>query len=56
MSEEKSIKCVSDDCGHIEPAKGDERMSGNYFGGKRAVRGQGYMVMCSKCGCQTELI
>ena len=45
------IKCVDKDCGHKEPASGDERM---YKG--RAVTGQGYMVLCQICNCQTILI
>ncbi len=50
------IKCVNKDCGHEEPVIGDEWMHKNSSGIKRAVRGQGYNVLCSICNCQTILI
>ncbi len=50
------IKCVNEDCGYEEPARGDERMLRTTFGIKRAVTGQGYMVLCPICNCQTILI
>ncbi len=50
------IKCVNEDCGHVEPASGREWMYKTASGVKRAVTGQGYMVLCSVCNCQTILI
>ena len=48
------IKCVGKDCGYEEPARGDEWMLKTTI--KRAVRGQGEMVLCSICNSQTILI
>ncbi len=50
------IKCVNEDCGHEELARGDEQMLKTIFGIRRAVTGQGYMVLCPICNCQTILI
>lgn len=50
------IKCVNEDCGHKEPARGDEWMYRTALGIKRAVTGQGQMVLCSICNCRTILI
>ena len=50
------IKCVNKDCGQIEPTRGDEWMYKTTSGAKRAVRGQGDMILCSICDCQTILI
>jgi len=50
------IKCVNKDCNHEEPARGDEWMYETTLGIKRAVRGQGQMVLCTICDCQTILI
>lgn len=50
------IKCANEDCGHEEPARGDEWMYKTTSGVKRAVRDQGYMILCPICNCQTILI
>jgi len=50
------IKCVNNDCGYEEPARGDEWMYKSTFGVKRAVRDQRILVLCSICDCQTILI
>ena len=50
------IKCVNEECGHEEPARGDEYMQKGLLGIKRAVRSGGYMVLCPVCDCQTILI
>lgn len=52
----KIIKCVSKDCGYEEPTVGDEWMYRTTSGHKRAVRGQGEMVLCAICNSQTILI
>ena len=52
----KVIKCVDENCDHEEPANQDEWMYKTTLGIGRAVRDQGYMVLCSACDCQTILI
>lgn len=56
MTMKRMVKCVNEDCGFERPVKEGEWAYKTVSGLERTVIGQGYMVLCPICNCQTTII